>query len=61
MFEAHDPTTWQGLFSLLALIFCFYFTLTFFQYVKNGDERLANQSKLAAVLSFALSLLIPAI
>ncbi|GKV57584.1 hypothetical protein NCCP2222_35310 [Sporosarcina sp. NCCP-2222] len=51
---------WAGILSLILFILCFYFTLTFFQYVKAGDMRLAKQSKAAAVGCLALGLLIPA-
>lgn len=40
---------------------CFYFTLTFFQHLKTGDERLIRQSKVAAVICFLLCLLFPSI
>ena len=52
---------WLGVFSATFIVLCFYFSLTFFQYLKLGDERLIKQSKLAAVLCLALSLLIPAL
>ena len=51
---------WIGIFSTVLLIICFYFTLTFFQNVKSGDERLMKQAKLAAVICLALALLFPA-
>ncbi|MCG3088716.1 hypothetical protein [Sporosarcina cyprini] len=52
---------WAVILSLILFILCFYFTLTFFQYVKADDMRLAKQSKAAAVGCIALGLLIPAI
>ncbi|ART77167.1 hypothetical protein B4U37_14410 [Sutcliffiella horikoshii] len=52
---------WLGLLSMILITFCFYFSLTFFQYIKLGDERLIKQSKLAAVYCLALALLIPAL
>ena len=52
---------WVGIFSTIFIILCFYFTLTFFQYLKQGDTRLISQSKLAAVICLAASLLIPAL
>ena len=50
-----------GILSLVLIVLCFYFSLSFFHYLKLGDERLIKQSKFAAVLCLALSLLIPAI
>ncbi len=52
---------WLGILSLILIVLCFYFSLSFFQYLKLGDERLIKQSKLVAVFCLALSLLIPAI
>lgn len=52
---------WLGILSLILIVLCFYFSLSFFQYVKSGNERLSKQSKSVAVLCLALSLLIPAI
>lgn len=52
---------WLGIFLTILIILCFYFTLTFFQYLKLGDARLTRQSKLAAIICFAASLLIPAL
>ncbi|MFJ7827736.1 hypothetical protein [Psychrobacillus sp. NPDC096623] len=51
---------WLGIFSTVLIIMCFYFTLTFFQYLKQGDARLTRQSKFGAVICLALGLLIPA-
>ena len=50
---------WIGLISPTMLIGCFYFTLVYFQYLKNGDERLIKQSRLAAVVCLTLAFLIP--
>ncbi|MFL0366233.1 hypothetical protein ACH0BF_24965 [Pseudobacillus sp. 179-B 2D1 NHS] len=52
---------WLSIISTLLILLCFYFSLTFFQHLKLGDERLIKQSKLAAVFCLALSLLIPAL
>ncbi|CAM3205844.1 hypothetical protein FITA111629_09805 [Filibacter tadaridae] len=51
---------WLGILSTLFFILCFYFTLTFFQHLKSGDERLIKQTKLTAVFCLVLGLLIPA-
>jgi cell division protein FtsW (lipid II flippase) len=51
---------WMGILSVVFLIFCFYFTLTFIENIKKDDERVAKQSKLAAILCLAVALLIPA-
>lgn len=52
---------WLGILSIVFIVLCFYFTLTFFQYLKQEDARLTKQSKLGAVICLAASLLIPAI
>ncbi|ALC90729.1 hypothetical protein AM500_13735 [Bacillus sp. FJAT-18017] len=46
--------------SLLTLGLCFYFTLSFFQYLHQNDERAMLQSKKAATLCLILAIgLIP--
>lgn len=52
---------WLGIVSTILIILCFYFSLTFFQNLKSGDERIIKQSKLAAVICFAIGLLLPAL
>ncbi|MGE7661171.1 hypothetical protein ACQKL6_05560 [Peribacillus sp. NPDC097197] len=52
---------WLGILSTILFILGFYFTLTFFQSLRSGDVRIIRQNKLAAVISIALGLLIPAI
>lgn len=52
---------WLGILSIVLIVLCFYFTLTFFQYLKQEDARLTKQSKFGAVFCLAASLLIPAI
>ena len=52
---------WVGIFSMVFIILCFYFTLTFFQYLKQGDARLTRQSKFGAVICLGVGLLIPAL
>ena len=56
-----DFEKWLDSLSLMLIVLCFYFTLTFFHYLKLGDERIIKQSKLAAVIFLALSLLLPVI
>lgn len=46
-----------GLF-LIAVIFAFYFTLTFIESLSNGEQRIAKQSKLAALICFILGAII---
>lgn len=52
---------WLGILSIVFIVLCLYFTLTFFQYLKQEDARLTKQSKFGAVICLAVSLLIPAI
>ncbi|RLQ92310.1 hypothetical protein [Falsibacillus albus] len=49
-----------GVVSIILMVFCFYFTHSFFQHLKSGEVRLIKQSKIAAVIFLALSLLLPA-
>ncbi|MCM3454783.1 hypothetical protein M3685_12710 [Heyndrickxia oleronia] len=48
-----------GIISTILIIFCFYFTLTFFENLHKGDERITKQSKLAAIICLALALIVP--
>ena len=51
----------MGIFTVLMLAVCLYFTLTYFEYLKQGDKRLTKQSKLFAVITLFLALGVPAI
>ena len=53
------PGNWLTVLPVILIVACFYFTLTFFEHLRKGDERLARQSKLAATICIALVLLIP--
>ncbi len=43
---------------ILLIVLCFYFTLTFFESLRKGDERIIKQSKFAAITCMALALII---
>ena len=45
----------------LFFISCFYFTLTFFQQLKTGDETRIKKAKIGAIVSLTLALLLPVI
>ncbi|MFD1032646.1 hypothetical protein [Metaplanococcus flavidus] len=49
-----------GILSTLLIIVSIYFTFTFFEHLKSGDDRLRKQSKTAALICIAIALLIPA-
>jgi hypothetical protein len=51
---------WLAMVTPVFWVLCFYFALLYFQHLKNGDERLIKQSRLAAVICLALALLVPA-
>ena len=51
----------MGIFTVLMLAVCLYFTLTYFEHLKQGDKRLIKQSKLFAVITLFLALGVPAI
>ena len=50
-----------GLAPAVLWILCFYFTLSFFENLKKGNERLIRQSKFAAVVCMALAILAPVV
>ncbi|MEK4700021.1 hypothetical protein MKX47_10525 [Solibacillus sp. FSL R7-0668] len=52
---------WLSFIPPLFFISCFYFTLTFFQQLKVGDETRIKKAKMGAILSLILALFIPAI
>lgn len=52
---------WLTFVTPIFLVFTLYFALSFFQYLKNDNERSMTQSKWGAVISLAIALLIPAI
>ena len=43
---------------ILFIVLCFYFTLTFFEALRKGDERIIKQSKFAAIICMAVALII---
>ena len=59
--ELLNTGNWLSILTPVLLIACFYFTLTFFESLRKGDERVTKQSKLAATMCIALALLIPAV
>lgn len=46
---------------ILFFISCFYFTLTFFQQLKTGDEARIKKAKMGAIVSLTFALVLPAI
>lgn len=50
---------WSDILSTIFIVLCLYCVLTFFQHLKNNDEKLIKQSKLAAVFCLAVALLVP--
>lgn len=52
---------WLGLISPVMLVACLYFVLMYFQHLKNEEERLIKQTRLAAIICLAIALLVPAI
>ncbi|MTD29836.1 hypothetical protein [Planomicrobium sp. YIM 101495] len=51
---------WLGVLSTILLVVGIYFTFTFFENLKSGDDRLRKQSKVAALVCISIALLIPA-
>ncbi|MFJ7934561.1 hypothetical protein [Sporosarcina sp. NPDC096371] len=50
---------WVGIISVLFIIFCFSYTLSFIENVHKEDERITRQSKLAAIICLSIALLTP--
>ena len=51
---------WINILAMIFLVLCFYFTLMYFQYLKEDDDRLIKQSRLVAVICLAIALFVPA-
>ena len=49
---------WLNILSIVFIILCFYFTLSFIENLHKGDERITKQSKMAAIICLGLALLI---
>ena len=49
------------IFSICMLTICLYFILSYFEYLKEGDQRLIKQTKLLATISLFLGLVVPAL
>lgn len=51
---------WINILAMVFIVLCFYCTLVYFQYLKEGDDRLIKQSRLVAAICLAIALLVPA-
>lgn len=58
---AGQTEMWLGIFTVIMLSACLYFTLTYFEHLKREDARLIKQSKLFAVITLFLALGVPGI
>lgn len=52
---------WLTFVTPIFLVCTLHFALSFFQYLKNDNERLMTQSKWGAIISLAIALLVPAV
>ncbi|RPF53977.1 hypothetical protein EDC24_1165 [Aquisalibacillus elongatus] len=50
---------WIIFVSIIFFIICFSYTLTFMEYLQNGEKRGARQSKVVAIICLSLAFLIP--
>lgn len=50
---------WVGIITILFIILCFTFTLSFIENVQKEDERITKQSKTAAIICLSVALLTP--
>ena len=60
MENVFGSANWINILVMIFLVLCFYFTLMYFQYLKEDDDRLIKQSRLVAVICLAIALLVPA-
>ncbi|MCH7323307.1 hypothetical protein LZ480_15635 [Solibacillus sp. MA9] len=61
MMNQFGATLWFSVIPAIFYICCLYFTLSFFQHLKFGEETKIKKAKLGAVISLTLALLVPAI
>ncbi|AIF45332.1 hypothetical protein [Virgibacillus sp. SK37] len=54
-----EIATWIKVIAVISFVLSFYFTLTFFENVSKGDERVNKQLKAAAVICFGIAFLLP--
>ena len=54
-----EIASWLSLISIVFIILCFYFTLSFIENLHKDDERITKQSKTAAIICLGSALLIP--
>ena len=52
---------WVIIVSVMLIIICFSYTLTFIENLLEGDKRIASQSKKVAIICLVLALLTPII
>ncbi|WP_053362378.1 hypothetical protein [Bacillus sp. FJAT-27251] len=50
---------WIGIFTAFMLTASLYFTLTYFEHLKQGDDRSMKQSKVCAAITLFLALVVP--
>ena len=56
-----NAMSWIGFIPPIMFVGCLYFSLMYFQHLKNGEERKIKQSRIAAVICLAVALLVPAL
>ena len=53
-----DNSDVANMFIVVFAVISFYYTLTFFEYLRKEDERVIKQTKRWAIINFALTLII---
>ena len=53
-----DNSDVANMFIVVFAVISFYYTLTFFEYLRQDDERVIKQTKRWAIINFALTLII---
>ncbi|WP_274310196.1 hypothetical protein [Solibacillus daqui] len=61
MMNQFGSVLWLSLMPPIFYICCLYFTLSFFQHLKSGEEAKIKKAKLGAVISLSIALLLPSI
>lgn len=59
MGQLASTEVWLLMFSAIMFSLCLYFTLTYFEHLKQGDDRARKQSKLFAVSTLFLAMVVP--
>ena len=60
-FSFWNTSIFTNILTLILIVFCFYYTLSFFELLKGDEGKAIKKAKRSAVICFALALAVPAL